>query len=325
MRRDQLPPHKSATYVMPRWKAVYVSVPKAACTSLKWLVAGLQGEDPSRFHRSISRETGRAMTIHRRRLWRHTPMLHQLADAQLAKIDPEGGWFVFAVVRHPSARLFSGWQSKFLLREPLFTDRFADAPWMPRVPRTTQDVLEDFERFATSLAADPRQPVLRDRHFWPQHRLLALGRTPYTRIYETREIPRLLEDLAAHLRAQGWTGGDLELEPSNETPLRPLAAAFTPPVREAILKIYGKDFEAFGFGDVVPHALDPGDAYPDAVLAEIGRLVDRAERIGDLALRAQALQRELRERPHAPPQPAANRARVMAGRLRRRLAHRADL
>jgi hypothetical protein len=52
MRRDQLPPHKTATYVLARYKTVYVSVPKAACTSLKWLVAGLQGESPERFYRS---------------------------------------------------------------------------------------------------------------------------------------------------------------------------------------------------------------------------------------------------------------------------------
>ena len=44
---------------MPRWKAVYISVNKAACTSLKWLVADLQGEDSARFHASMSREVGR--------------------------------------------------------------------------------------------------------------------------------------------------------------------------------------------------------------------------------------------------------------------------
>src|SRR3954469_25709398 len=111
MRRDQLNRHKTATYVMRRHKAVYVSVNKAACTSLKWLVAGLQGEDPERFHRSISREVARSMTIHRRALWQRTPMLHRLDDAELARIGPEQGWFVFAVVRHPGARLFSAWQS----------------------------------------------------------------------------------------------------------------------------------------------------------------------------------------------------------------------
>src|SRR4051794_34431178 len=116
MRRDQLPPHKTATYVMPAYRAVYVSVPKAACTSLKWLVAGIQGEDPQRFHRSLSREVAPALTIHRRGLWRRTPMLHELPEAELEAVSPENGWFVFAVVRHPAARLWSGWQSKFLLR-----------------------------------------------------------------------------------------------------------------------------------------------------------------------------------------------------------------
>jgi hypothetical protein len=134
MRRDQLPPHKTATYVLARYKTVYVSVPKAACTSLKWLVAELQGEDSERFHRSLSREVGRAMTIHRRDLWRHTPMLHELPDEELAAISPDDGWFVFAVVRHPSARVWAAWQSKFLLREPRWIDEFSGAPWLPRAP-----------------------------------------------------------------------------------------------------------------------------------------------------------------------------------------------
>src|SRR3954470_19716052 len=94
MRRDQLPPHKTATYVMPAYKAVYVSVPKAACTSLKWLVAGVQGEDPERFHRSLSREVARSLCIHRRGMWQHTPMLHALSEEELAAIDES--WFVFA-------------------------------------------------------------------------------------------------------------------------------------------------------------------------------------------------------------------------------------
>ena len=39
MLREQLPPHKTSTNEMPAYKAVYVSVNKAASTSLKWLVA----------------------------------------------------------------------------------------------------------------------------------------------------------------------------------------------------------------------------------------------------------------------------------------------
>ena len=73
MERAQLPPHKTATFVLPRWKVVYVSVPKAACTSIKWMIAHVQEEDPEHFYTSLSREIARPTTIHRRRLWRHTP------------------------------------------------------------------------------------------------------------------------------------------------------------------------------------------------------------------------------------------------------------
>ena len=146
MQRDQLPPHPTSTYVMRRWQAMYVSVNKAACTSLKWLVADLQNERPEKFAKSMSRELTRTMTVHRRNLWKKTPMAKQLSDEKLATINPED-WFIFAVVRHPTARLFSAWQSKLLLREPRFVEAFGDAEWFPRVPHDPAELVEDFRRF----------------------------------------------------------------------------------------------------------------------------------------------------------------------------------
>lgn len=289
MRRDQLNPHKTATYVMERHKAVYVSVNKAACTSLKWLVADLQGEDPERFHRSLSREVARPMTIHRRSMFRHTPMLHQLPDAELAGIGPDQGWFVFAVTRHPSARFFSGWQSKFLLREPRFMHEHGAEAWIPRVPARTQDVVDEFERFAVAMAEAPDQRVMRDRHFLSQVTMLAPDRFPYTRIYDTREIPQLLADLDDHLRALGHSGEPPTLMQSNETPLLPLERMFTPAVRAALESLYADDFATFGYQGLVPPKADPAQEYAPTLLAEVGRLIDRHERIGDLALRAQSL------------------------------------
>src|SRR5688572_1217389 len=173
MRRDQLNQHPTATYVMPRWKAVYVSVNKAACTSLKWLVADLQGENRQRFHRSLSREISRTMTIHRRSLWQHTPMAAKLPAHELAEISPDNGWFIFAVVRHPTARLFSAWQSKLLLREPWWEENFGSEPWFPRVPANSDELVEDWLTFARAAADDPEQRIMRNRHFGPQHWMLA--------------------------------------------------------------------------------------------------------------------------------------------------------
>jgi len=322
MRRDQLPPNKTATFVMRRWKAVYVSVNKAACTSLKWLVADLQGERPEQFYGSLSREIGRPMTIHKRALWERTPMLHRLPRPELEAISPENGWFVFGVVRHPAARIWSAWQSKLLLREPAWAERFGAEPWFPRVPSSTEEIAEDFARFVAFAESAPDHPMVRNRHVAPQYRLLAADRMPYSRIYGTREIPALLEDFERHLRAQGWDG-ELKLPRSNETPLRPLRSFFSDPVRESIRAIYPDDFRHFGYEDDIPDGLHRGDAYPDDALAEIGRLVERAERINDVILKARALQKELaaaEERARAAEDRLPlRRMEILAGRAQRRI------
>jgi hypothetical protein len=278
MNRDQLPPHGSATYVLPRWKTVYVSVPKAACTSLKWLVADLQGEDPEHFYKSASRETGRAMTVHVRGRWQLTPRLHDLDDEALAEIRPDNGWFVFGVVRQPAARLWSGWQSKFLLREPRFQDLYPDGPW-PRLPQSTADVVEDFQDFVRALTR-PEGPasVEKDRHFQSQVRLLVPERTDYTRIYRTDEIGGLMADLEAHLKPLGLEAMPA-LRRSNETPLPMPAAAFSQEIVDLVAGHYAADLEQFGYV-ATPTGLV--DGYSGDQLAEVGRLVERGERIGDL-------------------------------------------
>lgn len=311
MKRSELPPHGSATYVLPRWKTVYVSVPKAACTSLKWLVADLQGEEPAQFYQGLNRETGRAMTIHLRQRWRRTPRLHDLDEETLADIRPDNGWFVFGVVRHPAARLWSGWQSKFLLREPRFQHMYPDGPW-PRVPGSTDQVVEDFHEFTRALTrgADPVS-VARDRHFKGQVRLLKPQRTDYTRIYRTDEFDQMLGDLEAHLKPFGLDAMP-PLRRNNETPLAPVAAAFTPELLDLVTGYYPEDFEQFGY-DPMPGGLTGG--YTGDQLAEVGRLVERSERIGDLyqlgvrcrqnrrlaLAKVRRLERELAEARTAPP------------------------
>jgi hypothetical protein len=273
---------------MPRWQAMYVSVNKAACTSLKWLVADLQEESRNRFYASLSSELSRTMTIHRRDLWRNTPMAKGLPEAELAEISPDAGWFVFGVVRHPTARLFSAWQSKLLLREPWWVARFGEADWFPRIPGSGEEIVEDFVRFVRSIAREPAQ-VVRNRHFAPQARLLAIGRMRYSRVYKTSELPQLLNDFEGHLRVRGWQGSGLALQRANETPLPAIPMLFRTEVQAASRSLYRRDFEAFGYDDAVPDGLDPSDGYSDAAVAEIQRLIERSERIGDLSRKARKL------------------------------------
>lgn len=319
MRRDQLPRSARATYVMPRWQAMYVSVNKAASTSMKWLVADIQGESPERFHESLWCEPSRAMTIHQRGLWEHTPTAASLSDEQLAAISRSSGWLIFGVVRHPTARLFSAWQSKLLLREPWCVERFGDADWFPRVPRSAENIVDDFTRFVVSIAHDPSS-IIDDHHFTRQRRLLALNRMEYSRIYRTSEIGELLKDLDQHLREREYEGPALRLRQVNETPLRPIPSLFGPEIQAACRRLYGPDFKAFGYDEAVPNGLDLSDQYPDTAVAEVVRLIERSERIGDLSRRARLLRAETKA---ASWRGRARRLAGRAGRLRKRLSAQA--
>jgi Sulfotransferase family len=313
MERSQLPRYPTSTYVSAEWKVVYVSVPKAACTSLKWMIAGLQEEDTENFHRSLSREVTSATTIHRRAKWRKTPTLHELPDTELADISPDNGWFMFTMTRHPTARIWSGWQSKLLLREPYWVERFGEEEWMPRVPRSGDDVVEDFQRFVKSIGADPTQKVLRDRHFRQQQALIRVNTTPYSRIYDTSEFPVFLEEFEAHLHGLGWEG-ELVQTRSNETPLPLIRPLLTREVMAVLEDLYAADYEKLGYADRMPAKVSDIEEFPSAAIDAVGMLVERAERIGCLAAQAQeraARLREIKEQQAAAVQPRSRLRRVI--------------
>lgn len=321
MLREQLPYHPTSTFVIPQWESMYVAVNKAACTSVKWLLADLQGERRERFYGSISSEVSRAMTIHRRNLWQKTPMATDLSDDELAAISPDNGWFVFTVVRHPTARLFSAWQSKLLLREPWWANKLGDAEWFPRIPESSDDIVDDFVRFVRAIVRDPGL-VIPNRHFAPQHRMVAWKRMRYTRIYRTSELDELLEDFADHLRERGWHGERLALERSNAAPLPAIPAMFVPEVLDASRSLYRLDYEVLGYEDAMPDEVRPLDSYSDVAVAEVRRLIERAERIGDLSRRARALRARTLARPTPAPPAAPGALRKVAWRMRRRILGR---
>jgi hypothetical protein len=280
---------RNATFVLPEWKLVFVSTPKAACTSIKWMLADLQGIDHRKFHASLSGETTRATTIHQHRyVWQPgTPRLLDLTKEQLAEITAANGWFFFTMTRHPTMRLWSAWQSKFLMREPRFRVQFASEPWLPRIPETTDDVVEDWEAFVSAIAADPETPIMKDNHFRPQSLLLNVPRTRYHRIYDTSEFGEMRRDVHAHVERLGWTT-ELPNPRSNESPLPAITRVFPPHIVDAIAKVYADDFAKLSYDDPMPAKVRAEDYSPD-LLAATGIIAERGERIGDLSRRARRL------------------------------------
>jgi hypothetical protein len=281
-------------YVIPDLKVLYISVAKNACTSVKWVIAGLAGEDPAQFAPRGGPFVNEFEGIHVRLRWERTPTLNQLEPGVRAQISPANGWFVFGIVRDPRARLFSAWQNKLLLRNPYYA-RWRDAPWFPQVPGSPDDVARDFATFVDLLYTSPAAKVADDAHFQPQSSLLRTDIVPYTRLYDISELDQMVSDVRDHVRALGWQG-EVVLPNNNDTPLRATAAMFAGGVRERIEELHAEDFEQFGhrwdFGKI-----ERTPEWAPEALTDVRARIAASERITELlGLVDQAKQRSRRQR-----------------------------
>lgn len=332
------------TYPVPDARVMFVQVHKNACTSLKWMVAGIAGEDLRGFGPSLEASAGDEDDIHDRRQWRRTPWLDQLDPEIRSQIHPDNGWFVFAVTRDPRSRLFSAWQSKLLLENPGYT-HYKKEPWYPRHPVSTDSIVEDFAEFVDLLVREPGHRIRADAHFSDQVELLHEDLVTYTHIYDVRDLGRLQADLRRHLAGIGWTG-DLTLPRANRTPLSLNARVLDDGLDAQIQKIYAADFERFGDRWNAPHVAPlPTWTAEDLAMVDqraavgrrIGYLRDRAldfrrraaverkradeekRRADRHKKRAHRLRRQLGRRSASAPQQPRSAARVVAGDLRRRI------
>ena len=296
---------KRRLFVLPQWKLAYVSVPKNACTSVKWLMAELAGEDLDHIRKGgIGFNPTRAAQVHDRRTWRQLPNVGDLDPAVRAQVDPEKGWLVIGVLRDPRLRLFSAWQDKYLLRSPGYWQHW-DEPGQPPVPTKPSDIVESFARFVDDVTSTPQHPALDDGHFLSQVHALDLDVVRYSRLYDMSELGEMMNDLNAHLKEQGHPGA-LTLGRSNKSPFEPTGELFGGGVREAIEKLYADDFEHFGdrwdFSRIearettwTPDAF----AHAQSIIAMNERLSDVVRTARRLRRKNQALEKrnkELRER-----------------------------
>ena len=285
------PPPNS--FVLPDHKMVYMSVTKAACTSLRWMVADLAGEDPQSFVGAIGGQQSRLLGIHgRRQHWQRTPQLTQLPPEQLAAIDPADDWFVFAVVRSPFSRLWSAWESKFLVQHSRYVAMYSDQPWFPRTPTSAEQVLEDWRAFVHARPWETHPELRHDVHFQNQVRSVRPQSVNYTRVYGLKELGTLFADVHAHLEPLGLDQ-PLYTPHANETPLAMTPEVLEGGVREVIEDSYAKDFAAFGERWSM-ESLTLVDGWSQDALDHAAHHTVANQRIGDLSAVARGLRRDLR-------------------------------
>lgn len=233
-------------YVLPDARLVFTALNKNACTSLKWMIAQVAGEDLGSFKAGIGTYTTDRESIHNRRLWKRALTMDLVDPAIRAGIQPDDGWLIFAVVRDPRSRMFSAWQNKLLFNNAGYA-KWRGEPWYPRGGFDAAAIVDDFARFVDALDADPDHPLLlNDNHFRSQTMLLRLDHLTYSRIYDISEIATAVDDIQAHLAELGIAAPEFPVERANDTPLPANTAVIDPAIRGKIERIYAEDFRRFG-------------------------------------------------------------------------------
>ncbi len=286
------PPGNS--WVLRDHKIVYISTTKVACSSLRWMIADLAGEDFEMFYRAPGDHQTRLMTIHATRgIWQHAPQIKSVSPEQRAEISRDAGWLIFAVVRDPWTRLFSAWQSKMLVRHASFVARYADEPWFPRVPRSPDDVLADWRAFVRATPWRSHPELRRDPHFMPQVKSVHPDTVNYSRVYSLSQMRELESDVHAHLAGLG-RDQQLYLPRANESPLRMTRECLDAETAEIISEAYRVDLDAFpGRWALEDLKLSDTPWTVDAIDA-VGYHGVANERIGDLSRELQRARRTIR-------------------------------
>jgi hypothetical protein len=265
---------QSHTVVLPEQRVLFLPMPKAACTSILWTLAGVAGLGPEHFENSTLPEPSAALTVHDMNAWAPEHRLSENPPALLA----QDGWLRFTVVRDPWRRLWSAWLSKLLLREPRFVRLYGPEPWFPRSPEHPDQLVEDFRAFVRAVGAGAAHDV----HWSVQHELSS--QLPLTHVGRTERLGATLALLHRHIGMTPPAAGDRR----NAGPLAVPPHAYDAGTAAIVRRHYAADFAAFAYDDAPPDGdADAWTAHAGAVLPLLAATIDTHARLDQLHRLAQ--------------------------------------
>jgi len=239
------------SFLSEKHKLLYIATPKVACTSLKWWFASIEGllskvQDFSANSAHI--ETDPEMMIHQA-LYCAAPEVTGLSPEKLVEALLSDSYFRFALVRNPYKRIFSAWQSKLVLREPLQTDMYKDCDFFNLPIENSESIARAFEGFLEYLA-DNEADDFKDLHWTPQVSFLRPDLVSYTKLVQIENLDDLRRSLAEHL---GPDVPDPFAGPRTNESLIPYSPVFvTEKSAQLICSLYAEDFKSFGYDTSPP-------------------------------------------------------------------------
>ncbi|MBU6460013.1 MAG: sulfotransferase family 2 domain-containing protein [Proteobacteria bacterium] len=231
------------SYRSKQHKLFYVATPKVACTSIKWWFAQLEGFEEALHQTNESAETDPDLTIHDT-FHKIAPQVTGLEPNELCEVLTSDDYFRFAIVRNPYKRIFSAWQSKLLLQEPLQTAPYLTYSFFHLPLNTPSDIALIFEAFLEHLISH-ESPSFWDVHWTPQTTLLRPDLVDYTQLVQIENSHQLDKILANRLGSA--FPHPLTKRKTNESLIPYFPELITPRADELIRELYYDDFKTFGY------------------------------------------------------------------------------
>lgn len=277
--------YNGLAFLHPGWRLLYISVPKAAGTSLNVALTRSAGVPfPGAFVDSLGEESLVSQTI-----WDGDaggrPMVDSLDDAAYERLMGTGLRHVFTVVRHPVERLLTTWSSKYLVRAPYYRARLGlPDPGLRRFERV-DDVLADLDELVAHLHANPAL-VHRDVHLVSQYELLRRDLTRFDHVGRTDRLGETIEWLRGRLATEGAELCDVGHD--NDSPIDVDLSMVDPRTVQRIHDLYAEDY---GFLGLDPTEVRLNGTLSDAMLGILNREIEHN-------VRAEVLHRAAHGRPN---------------------------
>jgi hypothetical protein len=260
--------YNGLAFLHPGWALLYISVPKAAGTSLNVALTRSAGIPfPGSFVDSLGEESLVSQTI-----WDgHAggrPMVSSLDDVEYDRVMTAGLRHVFTVVRHPVERLLTTWSSKYLVRAPYYRGRLGLPRTGLRRFESIDEVLADLDELVAHLHADPSL-LHRDVHLVSQYELLRRDLSRFDHVGRTSKLGETISWLSNRLEAER-----VELHPvghDNDSVVDVSIDMVDPATLARIHDLYAADYDFLG---IDPEDVRLAGTLDSAVLPALNREIE---------------------------------------------------
>ena len=260
------------------YSILYTAVAKVGCTTLKKWFTLIEHIDYDKYKNQFSEEVGSDLFVHDvLGSWNHANR-SEIVKSYTHALQEEKV-FKFSLTRNPYSRIFSAWQSKILLEEPLQISQFP-LDFRQVFIRNSLDVAQAFEKFLEYLI---QLRNIENIHWMPQCLQILPMHIKYDFIGKLEELEKFTARLQAHCESIKKPFVN-PFEYRENTTLLPLQECYLTQRSIEIIKIlYRDDFALFEYDtDCTQYVKNPLELEQEQMLLHFTQQIrSKHNRIGD--------------------------------------------